>query len=128
MRPVLYVLSFLAVMALGFWAYRENYQTQATVKEMAAVQDDIASLRESLAIQRAEWAYQNRPDPLRALVVANFDKLNLLPMEPAQFGTPTEIAYPPPPAVLETAPDGLSIDAPVAISGELDVQTKGQAP
>lgn len=128
MRPLVYILSFLAVMALGFWAYRENYETQATVKEMAAVQDDIASLRESLAIQRAEWAYQNRPDRLRALVVANFDKLHLLPMEPAQFGTPTEIAYPPPPAALETAPDGLAIDAPVAISGELSVDAKGPTP
>jgi len=58
-------------------------------------------LRESLTIQRAEWAYQNRPARLRALVVANFDKLELLPMEPAQFGTPTEIAYPPPPAELQ---------------------------
>lgn len=133
MRPLLYILSFLAVMALGFWAYRENYETQATLKEMAAVQDDIASLRESLAIQRAEWAYLNRPARLRALVVANFDKLQLLPMEPAQFGTPTEIAYPAPPAEMEAMPDALSpdalgIDAPVAISGELEAQTKGQTP
>lgn len=128
MRPLLYILSFLAVMALGFWAYRENYETQATLKQMAAVQDDIASLRESLTIQRAEWAYQNRPDRLRALVAANFDKLQLLPMEPAQFGSPSEIAYPPPPAALETAPDDLSIDAPVAISGELETPVKGQTP
>ena len=31
MRPVLYVLSFLALIALGFWAYRENYATQAAL-------------------------------------------------------------------------------------------------
>jgi hypothetical protein len=133
MRPLVYILSFLAVMALGFWAYRENYETQSTLKEMAAVQDEIASLRESLTIQRAEWAYQNRPARLRALVVANFDKLELLPMEPAQFGTPTEIAYPPPPAELQAAPeavspDELGIDAPVAISGELAANAKGQTP
>lgn len=128
MRPLLYTLSFLAVMGLGFWAYRENYETQAMLKEMAAVQDQIAGLREGLAIQRAEWAYQNRPDRLRDLVVANFAKLQLLPMEPAQFGTPTEIAYPPPPSAMEVLPDELSIDAPVAISGTLAPVAQGQTP
>ena len=34
MRPVLYVLTFLAVIALGFWAYRENYATQASLREV----------------------------------------------------------------------------------------------
>ncbi len=127
MRPVLYVLSFLAVMALGFWAYRENYQTQAALKEVAALQDEIGGLRESLAIQRAEWAYLNRPDRLRELTVLNFERLGLMPMEPSQFGTPTEIAYPPP-ATAEIAPDELSIDQPVAISGTLDTPAESQTP
>ena len=56
MRPVLYVFSFLAVLALGFWAYRENYATQAAQREVEALQDQIAGIRESLTIQRAEWA------------------------------------------------------------------------
>ena len=53
MRPLLYVLSFLAVLGLGFWAYRENYATQAQLKHVAALQDEIATLRESIALQRA---------------------------------------------------------------------------
>ena len=85
MRPVLYVLSFLAVLALGFWAYRENYATQAAQREVEALQDQIAGIRESLTIQRAEWAYLNRPDRLRDLATINFDRLGLLPMEPEQF-------------------------------------------
>ena len=56
MRPVLYVLTFLGLIALGFWAYRENYATQATLKQVRALQNDIASLREALSVQRAEWA------------------------------------------------------------------------
>lgn len=122
MRPVLYVLSFLAVMALGFWAYRENYTTQATLREVTALQDEIASLRESLAIQRAEWAYLNRPDRLRELATLNFDRLGLLPMEPTQFGRGSDIAYPPPPSIADLAPGAavLGIADPVDISGSLN--------
>jgi hypothetical protein len=94
MRPVLYILSFLAVLASAFWAYRENYATQAKLKEIAALQDEIAGLREGIALQRAEWAYLNRPGRLRDLATINFDRLGLLPMEPEQFGTSSQVAYP----------------------------------
>ena len=128
MRPVLYVLSFLAVMALGFWAYRENYATQATLRQVAALQDDIASLRESLAIQRAEWAYLNRPDRLRELATLNFDRLGLMPMQPLQFGTATEVAYPPPPVAADLVPEDLDIDAPVDVQGVLPADPEESTP
>ena len=94
MRPVLYVLSFIAVMGMAFWAYRENYATQHQLKEMGRLQDEIASLREALILQRAEWAYLNRPERLRNLATANFDRLGLLPLEAAQFGAAAEVSYP----------------------------------
>ena len=94
MRSVLYVLSFLGLIALGFWAYRENYATQSALKEVEGLQRQIVGLREALSVQRAEWAYLNRPDRLRDLATANFDRLGLLPMEPSQFGTAAEVAYP----------------------------------
>lgn len=94
MRPVLYVLLFLALIALGFWAYRENYATQAALKEMEGLQRQIVGLREALSVQRAEWAYLNRPDRLRDLATANYDRLGLLPMEPSQFGAAAQVAYP----------------------------------
>jgi hypothetical protein len=94
MRPVLYVLSFLALIALGFWAYRENYATQAALREVEGLQRQIVGLREALSVQRAEWAYLNRPDRLRQLATANFDRLGLLPMEPSQFGAAAQVAYP----------------------------------
>ena len=101
MRPLLYVMSFLAVMALGFWAYRENYATQQALSEMTALQDEIAGLQESLAIQHAEWAYLNRPDRLRELAALNFDRLGLMPLEPEQLGAASQVAYPAPPVVLQ---------------------------
>ena len=127
MRPVLYVFTFLAVMALGFWAYRENYATQAALREVVALQDEIAGLRESLSVERAEWAYLNRPARLRELAALNFDRLLLLPMEPSQFGQTTAIAYPPPPIAADMAPLNLEINTPVDVQGE-NPETQGQTP
>lgn len=94
MRPLLYVLSFLAVMASAFWAYRENYATQQALKDMARLQREIGALRDALAVQRAEWAYLNRPERLRELATVNFDRLGLLPLMPDQFGRVGTVAYP----------------------------------
>jgi hypothetical protein len=127
MRPLLYVLSFLAVLGLGFWAYRENYTTQSALREVAALQDEIASLQEALSIQRAEWAYLNRPDRLRDLAVLNFDRLGLMPMEPHQFGRIADVAYPPPPSLADGVSD-LGIAAPVDTSGILNADPEGQTP
>ncbi len=131
MRPLLYVLSFLAVLGLGFWAYRENYTTQAALREVASLQDEIANLHESLAIQRAEWAYLNRPERLRDLAVLNFDRLGLLPMEPHQFGRAADVAYPPPPSIADGVSDGVSglgIGQPMDISGTLNADPEVQTP
>ena len=127
MRPLLYVLSFVAVLGLGFWAYRENYTTQSALRDVATLQDEIATLHESLAIQRAEWAYLNRPDRLRDLVVLNFDRLGLMPMEPYQFGRATEVAFPPPPSLADGV-SNLEIGNPVDTSGTLNADPEGQTP
>ncbi|MDP4033516.1 MAG: cell division protein FtsL [Pseudorhodobacter sp.] len=94
MRLVLYLTTFLAVIGLAFWAYHENYATQAALKDVAKLQAEIADLREALAVQRAEWAYLNRPERLRELTAINFDRLGLLALEPEQFGHGGQVAYP----------------------------------
>ncbi|TBN37998.1 cell division protein FtsL [Paracoccus subflavus] len=98
MRPLTYLACTLVVMALAFWAYRENYRTQAVIGEMNQIQRDIARLREELGILRAEWAYLNRPERLRELVDLNFDRLQLVPREGGQVVDLNHIDYPRPPA------------------------------
>ena len=110
MRPIVYVLSFLGLIGLGAWAYRENYATQTSLREVVALQDEIATLRDILTVQRAEWAYLNRPERLRALATLNFDRLGLLPMEAAQFGSTSAIAYPPTSDPLSSAAEISSFD------------------
>ena len=77
MRLLLTIAATLAVMGLAFWAYRENYRTQATIDEMEGVQRRIATLREEIGVLRAEWAWQNRPERLAELV--DLDHLNASP-------------------------------------------------
>ena len=112
MRPLIYVLTFLGMIALGFWAYRENYATQQALRDMSLLQDQIAGLHEALAVQRAEWAYLNRPDRLQDLATLNFDRLGLLPLEPDQLQPVRSVTYPQPPE--------LNIDNPQDTAGDVE--------
>lgn len=98
MRSLTYLAVTLLVMGLAFWAYRENYRTQAAISEMGQVQREIAGLREDLGVLRAEWAYLNRPQRLRQLVDLNFEKLRLVPVESDQYLDLGHVDYPKPPA------------------------------
>ncbi len=110
MRGFVNVLAVLAVMALGFWAYHENYKTQESLKVSRTLNRDIGEAHEHLGILRAEWAYQNRPDRLRDLADLNFDRLGLLPLAPEAFGRVDQVAYPPAPFLPITDPIEISSD------------------
>ena len=94
MRGLILILFAISLIALGFWAYRENYRTQAELAEVRSLQVEIGELKESLSVLNAEWAYLNRPDRLRALAELNFERLGLLPLAPEQFGDVAQISYP----------------------------------
>lgn len=96
MRGFLYVLSMLAVIGLAYWAYDENYRTQTALADVRALERDIDDLREALSVQRAEWAYLNRPERLQELAFLNFESLGLMPMRADQFGNIEQISYPRP--------------------------------
>ncbi|MDZ7906454.1 MAG: cell division protein FtsL [Cypionkella sp.] len=120
MRPMFYIACFLVLIGLGSWAYRENYATQNAMRDLRAMQDEIVQLRGALAVQRAEWAYLNRPDRLRELVTLNFDRLGLLPMDAAQFGAASDVAYPAPDAPLGATPSADDADLQALMA---DLQT-----
>jgi hypothetical protein len=107
MRTVLYILTTLGVIGLAFWAYRENYATQHALSQTDKLRESIRASHSRLAVLRAEWAYQNRPDRLRDLAELNFERLGLLPLHPDQFGQVDQIAYPPQPLLPIT--DGIDV-------------------
>lgn len=95
MRGLVTFLAALAVIALGYWAYHQNIQTQTALRQIDRLQLSIGVERENLSVLRAEWAYLNRPDRLRELVDLNFDRLGLLPMGPEQFAVMDELVWRP---------------------------------
>jgi len=117
MRSLFYVVTALAVIGLAFWAYQENYRTKAAQARAEALQREIGLARQKLRMLRADWAYLNRPERLRALAEMNFERLGLMPLRPSQFGRIDEVAYP----AAETAPrkKGLAIsDVTLAADGD----------
>ena len=112
MRSLLYILSAVAVMGLAYWAYSENYKTQASLDHAHDLQSEIGRMQEELAVLRAEWAYLNRPDRLRDLARMNYDKLELNVLEPGQFGRVDQIAF--------SEDDLPEITGAVEVMGELE--------
>jgi hypothetical protein len=82
------------VMGLAYWAYNENYTTQASLKEVRTLHRQMGAAHERLNVLEAEWAYLNRPDRLRDLAELNFDRLGLLPLMPDAFGRIEQVPYP----------------------------------
>jgi hypothetical protein len=97
MKVLLHVLAALAMLALGFWAYEENYKTQASLRAVRDLHAQIGAAHSRLNVLRAEWAYLNRPDRLRDLAEINFDRLGLIPLMPEAFDGVDAVAYPLPP-------------------------------
>ena len=94
MKSVFFLATAMVVMALAVWAYRQNYETQARMREVDQLREEIADLRERASVLRAEWAYLNRPEWLADLADLNFDRLGLLELRPDHFRSIDEIPYP----------------------------------
>ena len=112
MRTILYIVTAVVVMGLAFWAYRENYKTQAALDHLDALQHEVGEAHTRLNMLRAEWAYLNRPDRLRELADINFDRLGLLPLRADQFGRVDEVSFPP--------------EEPLPITNPIEVMNRGQ--
>jgi hypothetical protein len=95
MRLLLYLVPAALVMALAWWAYDENYRTKLALERVDELHAEIGAARETLSVLRAEWAYLNRPQRLADLAALNFERLQLLPLNPSQFGAVDQVPFPP---------------------------------
>ncbi|MFG6083724.1 hypothetical protein ACEUZ9_005449 [Paracoccus litorisediminis] len=88
----------LMAMGLAIWAYSENYRTQAAFDEGRAIRRETADIEDLLRMQRAEWAYLNRPDRLRDIAEQNYGLLRLEPRRVDSIMSLEEIAKLPTPS------------------------------
>lgn len=95
MRIVLALSAIVLMVVAATWVYRVNYQTQAALDRVATIRAELLERREALAVLRAEWAYANRPDRLRALAAPHAELLGLGPLMPEQFADVSDIPFPP---------------------------------
>ncbi|PIB24208.1 cell division protein FtsL [Amylibacter kogurei] len=116
MKNFLYLLCCALVVGMAYWAYTENYRTQATAKRVQKLQQEIASEREAISVLKAEWAYLNRPERLRELADLNFETLGLIPLSSQHFGDTNLVAFPPRPTNLEI------VNEPIAVQNSEGVE------
>lgn len=95
MRPIFYVIPCMLIVLLGYWAYKENYQTQASLSRVKALKASIAEETQIVATLKAEWAYLNRPERLRELVELNHEVLQLDELTGGHFADIDQLRYPP---------------------------------
>lgn len=124
MRGLLHVLSVMAVIGLGFWAYQENYKTQAALRDVRGLNAQIGAAHARVNVLNAEWAYLNRPDRLRDLVELNFDRLGLLPLTPEAFSRADRVSYPLP----DILPLGNVIDPVDVSTAAMEEMLNGEDP
>lgn len=94
MKTFMYIFCCAVVISVAYWAYKENYSTQASLRRVSDLQQQIAAERETISVLKAEWAYLNRPERLRDLVDLNYNELGLLPLMPNHFAEVELVAYP----------------------------------
>ena len=94
MKALINIVLTAFTLAMGFWAYQQNYATKNALRDVSRLQSQIHALKQEQAVLNAEWAYLNRPERLRELVDINFATLKLLPLLPGQFGRVEQITYP----------------------------------
>ncbi len=119
MRTVLYALSFLAVMGLAFWAYRENYATQKSLSDGRSA----AGTRSPICAMRWPCSAPNGPISTAPTGCANWPRSTstgwaCLPFEPEQFGQPDQVAFPLPPS--QFVPDVLDGIRTIDLMGATD--------
>ncbi len=74
----------LALVALAYVIYQVKYEARALDEEIASLNKEIDSERDSLAVLRAEWSLLNRPERIERLAEKY---LKLGPIQPRQLVT-----------------------------------------
>ncbi|MDB4221544.1 cell division protein FtsL [Amylibacter sp.] len=110
MRIFIYIVCSFIVITMAYWAYTENYTTQASIRRVEELNRLVADEKEAISILNAEWAYLNRPERLSNLADLNFIKLKLVPLAAQHFTELEVIPMPPRRSLVVSSPVLVSSD------------------
>lgn len=110
MRIFIYIVCSFIVITMAYWAYTENYTTQASIRRVEELNRLLADEKEAISILNAEWAYLNRPERLSNLADLNFIKLKLVPLAAQHFTELEVIPMPPRRSLVVSSPVLVSSD------------------
>jgi cell division protein FtsL len=74
----------LGLVALAYVIYQVKYEARALDEDIASLNKEIDTERDSLAVLRAEWSLLNRPERIERLAEKY---LKLVPIQPRQLVT-----------------------------------------
>ena len=83
----------VATFTLGLWAYKINYESRAAHERVKELEKSIVSASKESKILNAEWAHLNSPDRLRKLLEYYFAELKLIPINPDNFISFSEVYW-----------------------------------
>ena len=92
-RFLLFAILIISTFGLGSWAYKINYESRAASQRVKSLEKSILSAKKESKILKAEWAHLNNPDRLRKLVEYYFLELRLIPINPDNFISFSEIYW-----------------------------------
>ena len=85
MKLIFYIIFLCSLALSATWAYRVNYETRDVVRNLKALQTEIAKQEDKLIMLEGEWAYLNRPERLSQLTERFFLHLGLMPVSADNF-------------------------------------------
>jgi len=108
MRILFYITGIAIFLILAGLSYSQNYATRDVLSEIERLRSTITQKQNQLRALEDEWAYLNRPERIKDLVVLNFQHLQMMRREPGpkqDFSSlpfmPAPSEYDPSEAILE---------------------------
>ncbi|WP_338332412.1 hypothetical protein [Acetobacter sp. LMG 32666] len=123
-RPFTCCCAVLAI-ASGFFLYTKKHQTTLLDQQISAIVTETEHVRGQTAMLRTEWALENQPERLAALVVKHAAYLQS--MDPSQFVRMADLVQHLPDVVREPVPVAQS-SAPAQVAQVAKTQPAPQPP
>lgn len=118
MMRIINITLLALLFGIATWTYSVKHDAQDRLAEIRALEDQIATERESIDLLKADWAFLSDPQRLQALADRYKDDLGLAATRPDQIATLDELPGPPPAPASDAVTD--------IIAGEItDLLTTG---